>query len=70
MYYNNCDTLLYTDSVVSAPISEAVDPGSFNHKDIVKVTGKWLMLRQFVAIFLKRFQHVRRSKKGFVCEVS
>ena len=28
-----------------------------------------LRVKQIYAIFLKRFQHFKRSKKGFVCEV-
>ena len=35
-----------------------------------KVKGKILTLRQILALFIKRFHHVRRSKKGFISEVS
>ncbi|XP_052777802.1 phospholipid-transporting ATPase ABCA1-like [Mya arenaria] len=57
-----------TESVISQPVSEYGETG-FTHSQHAKVTGWKLTLRQFIAIFLKRFQHVRRSKKGFLFEV-
>lgn len=57
-----------TDSVLSGPISDYGENG-FSHSQHVKVTGWRLTLRQFVAIFIKRFHHVRRSKKGFLTEI-
>ncbi|XP_059140252.1 phospholipid-transporting ATPase ABCA1-like, partial [Physella acuta] len=35
----------------------------------VKITGNTLILRQLIAIFLKRFHHARRSRKGFISEI-
>ncbi|XP_052776388.1 phospholipid-transporting ATPase ABCA1-like isoform X2 [Mya arenaria] len=57
-----------TESVISQPVSEYGETG-FTHSQHAKVTGWKLTLRQFIAIFLKRFHHVRRSKKGFLVEV-
>jgi hypothetical protein len=54
--------------VVSGPISDYGENG-FSHNLHQKVTGWKLTMRQFFAIFFKRFHHVRRSKKGFVTEV-
>lgn len=34
-----------------------------------QVTGKKLILRQFWALWVKRFHNVRRSKKGFISEI-
>ncbi|XP_060082289.1 phospholipid-transporting ATPase ABCA1-like [Ylistrum balloti] len=56
------------ESVVSEAVSEKGDVG-FNHKQMSKITGKWLIVRQFIALFIKRFHRVRRSKKGFLCEI-
>ena len=56
------------DSVISGPVSDYGENG-FSHSLGDKVTGWRLTLRQFMAIFIKRFHHVRRSKKGFLCEV-
>ncbi|XP_075459417.1 phospholipid-transporting ATPase ABCA1-like isoform X2 [Ascaphus truei] len=33
------------------------------------ITGWKLIYRQFVALFLKRFHHARRSRKGFIAQV-
>ncbi|XP_033737988.1 phospholipid-transporting ATPase ABCA1-like [Pecten maximus] len=41
----------------------------FNHKEQVKLEGKRLMWHQFLAVFIRRFHHFKRSKKGFVCEL-
>ncbi|XP_033737996.1 ATP-binding cassette sub-family A member 7-like isoform X2 [Pecten maximus] len=62
------DLLSETESVVSEAITEKGDVG-FNHKHMTKVIGKWLIVRQFIALFIKRFHRVRRSKKGFLCEI-
>ncbi|XP_069128746.1 phospholipid-transporting ATPase ABCA1-like [Argopecten irradians] len=56
------------ESVVSEAVTERGDMG-FNHKQMAKITGKWLIVRQFLALFIKRFHRVRRSKKGFLCEI-
>ena len=53
---------------MSGPVSEYGENG-FSHLQAARVTGWRLTLRQFMAIFLKRFHHVRRSKKGFLVEV-
>ena len=66
------DSVLYSvisDSVISGPVSDYGEQG-FSHSQRDKVTGWKLTLRQFLAIFIKRFHHVRRSKKGFLCEVN
>ena len=62
-------SLVFPDSVISGPVSDYGESG-FSHSLVGKVTGWRLTLRQFMAIFIKRFHHVRRSKKGFLCEVS
>lgn len=62
------DLLSETESVVSEAVTERGDMG-FNHKQMAKITGKWLIVRQFLALFIKRFHRVRRSKKGFLCEI-
>jgi len=52
--------------------SEAPDSTNdvnFSGAGKVQVMGKVLILRQLLALFLKRFHHVRRSKKGFISEV-
>jgi len=56
------------ESVISGPVSDYGETG-FTHREQQKVTGWRLTMRQFVAIFIKRFHHVRRSKKGFLVEV-
>ena len=67
----NINGVLYLvpDSVVSGPVSDYGENG-FSHNQHQKVTGWRLKMRQFFAIFSKRFHHVRRSKKGFVTEVN
>ncbi|XP_064626259.1 phospholipid-transporting ATPase ABCA1-like isoform X3 [Lineus longissimus] len=56
-----------TDSVISMPISE---PGDCNGAGSYKVAPGFSMLcRELKALFIKRFHHVRRSKKGFVAEI-
>ncbi|XP_050403065.1 phospholipid-transporting ATPase ABCA1 isoform X2 [Patella vulgata] len=53
----------------------SVASGTIGNKSVFADSGKakiigWsLILHQFYALFLKRFHHVRRSKKGFVCEI-
>ncbi|XP_052284173.1 phospholipid-transporting ATPase ABCA1-like isoform X3 [Dreissena polymorpha] len=56
------------ESVISGPVSDYGENG-FSHCEHEKVTGWRLTLRQFIAIFVKRFHHVRRSKKGFLVEI-
>ncbi|XP_013414368.2 LOW QUALITY PROTEIN: ATP-binding cassette sub-family A member 1-like [Lingula anatina] len=55
------------DSVASMPVSEVstAQGGAGSHK----VTGLAHTKDQFLALFVKRFHHVRRSYKGFVCEI-
>ena len=60
--------IVFSDSVMTGPASDYGDNG-FSHFQRDRVTGWQLTLRQFMAIFIKRFHHVRRSKKGFLCEV-
>ncbi|XP_045158186.2 phospholipid-transporting ATPase ABCA1-like isoform X2 [Mercenaria mercenaria] len=60
--------LLAGDSVISGPVSDYGENG-FSHNLHEKVTGWRLTMRQFIAIFFKRFHHVRRSKKGFLTEI-
>ncbi|KAK3090139.1 hypothetical protein FSP39_009459 [Pinctada imbricata] len=43
--------------------------GTFSHSSNELVKGGMLKLKQFCALFIKRFHHFRRSKKGFLCEV-
>ncbi|XP_021342260.1 ATP-binding cassette sub-family A member 7-like isoform X2 [Mizuhopecten yessoensis] len=63
------DLLADTESVVSEAVTEKGDDAGFNHKQMSRIVGKWLIVRQFIALFLKRFHRVRRSKKGFLCEI-
>ncbi|XP_056020266.1 phospholipid-transporting ATPase ABCA1-like isoform X2 [Ostrea edulis] len=58
-----------TESIASEAISEAPTEAGFRMDDYKKVNGKFLFLRQFQAQFIKRFHHLRRSKKGFFFEV-
>lgn len=58
-----------TESVASVPVSEAPTESGFSMADYTKVNGRLLFLRQFQALFIKRFHHLRRSKKGFFFEV-
>lgn len=57
------------ESVASVPVSEAPTESGFSMADYTKVNGRLLFLRQFQALFIKRFHHLRRSKKGFFFEV-
>lgn len=57
------------ESVTSVPVSEAATESGFSMADYNKVSGRLLFLRQFQALFIKRFHHLRRSKKGFFFEV-
>ncbi|GFN96696.1 ATP-binding cassette sub-family a member 1 [Plakobranchus ocellatus] len=50
---------------VSAPAADI----NFSGAGQVQITGWLLIMRQMVALFLKRLHHVRRSKKGFVSEI-
>lgn len=43
---------------------------NFSGAGEVRIQGKKLLGHQLLALFLKRFHHVRRSKKGFISEVS
>ena len=43
---------------------------SCNGAGTYKVEGKGLVARQFWALLVKRFHNVRRSRKGFISEVS
>ncbi|XP_074643630.1 phospholipid-transporting ATPase ABCA1-like [Tubulanus polymorphus] len=54
-----------TDSVTSLSIENEDCHG----EGTTKVSGYQLLGRQFRALFLKRFHHTRRSKKGFVAEI-
>lgn len=55
--------------MASVPVEEDYGDKGFSHSEHAKVTGWKLVLRQFIAIFIKRFHHMRRSKKGFLVEV-
>ncbi|XP_062578503.1 ATP-binding cassette sub-family A member 7-like [Saccostrea cucullata] len=63
------DLISDTESLASLPTSEAPTEAGFRMDDYQKVSGKFLFLRQFQALFIKRFHHVRRSKKGFFFEI-
>ena len=41
-----------------------------NGKGSVVITGWELIRRQFLALFIKRFHHARRSRKGLVAQVT
>jgi ATP-binding cassette subfamily A (ABC1) protein 1 len=57
-----------SDSVNSDPSDPSPDV-NFSGAGQVCVKGKRLLLQQLLALFLKRFHHVRRSKKGFISEI-
>ncbi|XP_061181755.1 phospholipid-transporting ATPase ABCA1-like [Saccostrea echinata] len=63
------DLISDTESLASIPTSEAPTEAGFRMDDYKKVSGKFLFLRQFQALFIKRFHHLRRSKKGFFFEI-
>ena len=77
LFIRLCCHKIHTISVTSpeSVVSEATDVQSpaadvnFSGAGQVQVTGWLLVLRQTVALFLKRLHHVRRSKKGFISEV-
>ncbi|XP_059140192.1 phospholipid-transporting ATPase ABCA1-like [Physella acuta] len=50
-------------------VVETFSDVNFSGAGEVKVTGQKLILRQMIALFLKRLHHVRRSKKGFISEI-
>ncbi|KAK7490495.1 hypothetical protein BaRGS_00018281 [Batillaria attramentaria] len=57
------------DDTVSMASSVADgDDTNFSGAGSVQVTGRRLIPFQMLALFLKRFHHVRRSKKGFISE--
>ncbi|GFR62993.1 ATP-binding cassette sub-family A member 1 [Elysia marginata] len=61
-----------SESVISEEATDGQAPVAdinFSGAGQVQVTGWLLVLRQIVALFLKRLHHVRRSKKGFVSEI-
>ncbi|XP_078319655.1 phospholipid-transporting ATPase ABCA1-like isoform X1 [Crassostrea virginica] len=58
-----------TASLASVPTSEVATESGFSMADYKKVSGRFLFLRQFQALFLKRFHRLRRSKKGFFFEI-
>ncbi|CAG2233421.1 ABCA1 [Mytilus edulis] len=58
---------LGTDEIEIEVSTETEEP--FTHKHDELANGCLLWWKQIGAILLKRFQHFKRSKKGFVCEV-
>lgn len=61
--------IVFTESVVSVPNIEKDIETCFSHKDHVKHTGLKLKLQQFKAIFIRRFQRLRRNKKALFFQV-
>ncbi|XP_035826205.1 ATP-binding cassette sub-family A member 7 [Aplysia californica] len=59
---NNGETL--EEEGLGAESSE----GSFGQKE-TQTCGKLLIVQQLMALIIKRFHHVRRSKKSFICEI-
>ncbi|XP_029466633.1 ATP-binding cassette sub-family A member 1-like [Rhinatrema bivittatum] len=49
--------------------SDAWDTDDLKGKGSFVITGWALIHRQFLALFIKRFHHARRSRKGFVAQV-
>lgn len=49
--------------------ASAEEGNTFSGAGKIQVTGRQLTLSQIIALLIKRFHHVRRSKKGFICEV-
>ncbi|MED6255984.1 hypothetical protein ATANTOWER_017879, partial [Ataeniobius toweri] len=43
---------------------------SLNGKGSMVITGWKLIRRQFLALFIKRFHHARRSRKGLIAQLS
>ncbi|ESP01294.1 hypothetical protein LOTGIDRAFT_212836 [Lottia gigantea] len=58
-----------TDDNVSIASSTLENRVGFANSGVQKLHGWSLIFNQFLALFIKRFHHVRRSKKGFVCEI-
>ncbi|XP_035828704.1 phospholipid-transporting ATPase ABCA7 [Aplysia californica] len=56
------------ESMASEP-ADSINDINFSGAGKVQVVGKVLVMRQLLALFLKRFHHVRRSKKGFISEI-
>ncbi|KAL8582197.1 hypothetical protein ACOMHN_004116 [Nucella lapillus] len=63
------DLLGDTDSVsMTSSVTSSREDLNFSGAGKVQVSGKKLIPRQILSLFLKRFHHVRRSKKGFISE--
>ncbi|XP_041357912.1 phospholipid-transporting ATPase ABCA1-like isoform X2 [Gigantopelta aegis] len=56
------------ESVAESDVETAGNDG-FSTSKVEKLSGWSLLSRHFVSLFIKRFHHVRRSKKGLVCEI-
>jgi hypothetical protein len=63
MSYSNITIVYFIFSDATAAPNPCNGAGSY------KITGAKLIPRQFLAIFTKRFNYLRRSKKAFVSQV-
>ncbi|XP_066576495.1 phospholipid-transporting ATPase ABCA1 [Amia ocellicauda] len=50
-------------------VQDSKRPDSMNGKGSHVITGWKLIRRQFLALFIKRFHHARRSRKGLIAQV-
>ena len=55
---------------VASSVTESRDDLNFSGAGTTQLVGKQLIPRQMISLLLKRLHHVRRSKKGFISEVS
>ncbi|KAH9491700.1 ATP-binding cassette sub- A member 1 [Bulinus truncatus] len=69
---NSSERLTADTDDADSVASETQDPAAeinFSGAGEAQVSGRKLVVRQMLAMFLKRFHHVRRSKKGFISEI-
>ena len=60
----------YFQVSVASSVPESRDDLNFSGAGTTQLVGKQLIPRQMISLLLKRLHHVRRSKKGFISEVS
>ncbi|XP_037832519.1 phospholipid-transporting ATPase ABCA1 isoform X2 [Kryptolebias marmoratus] len=53
----------------SSKVEDCKKSASVNGRGSVVITGWKLIRRQFLALFIKRFHHARRSRKGLIAQV-
>ncbi|XP_037549875.1 phospholipid-transporting ATPase ABCA1-like [Nematolebias whitei] len=53
----------------SSKVADCKKSASINGRGSMVITGWKLIRRQFLALFIKRFHHARRSRKGLIAQV-